>query len=94
MEGVQDNYAQKRKERKKLAIAISPKAEGNLSRLLGFGAHQTKFFSELCLPHIEINLSIVKDNSISCRLNDPACSNEDLSEKWVAKGCSSLNNHV
>ena len=33
----------KEKKKKKLAIAISPKAEGGLSRLLGFGAHQTMF---------------------------------------------------
>jgi hypothetical protein len=81
------------KERKKLAIYISSKAE-NLSRLLDFDPHQTKFFSELCLTNIEINMAIVKDHSISCRPNDPTCSNEDLSEKWPAKGCSSFNNHV
>ena len=67
---------------------------GNLSRLLVFGACQTKFFFELYLPNIEINLATVKDHSISCRPNDPACSNEDVSEKWAAKGCSSFNNHV
>jgi hypothetical protein len=84
----------KKKRKKEISYSYLSKAEGNLFRLLGFGAHQTKFFSKLCLPHIEINLAIVKDHSISCRPNDPACNNEDLSKKWVAKGCSSFNNHV
>jgi hypothetical protein len=83
----------KRKKRKKLAIAISPN-DGELVQIACLWCTPNKFFFELYLPNIEINLATVKDHSISCRPNDPACSNEDVSEKWAAKGCSSFNNHV
>lgn len=66
-------HKKEKKERKKLAMAISPKAEGTLSRLVGFGTDQNKSLTKLYLPNIEINLAIAKDHSISCRPNDPAC---------------------
>jgi hypothetical protein len=48
--------------------------------LLGFGAHQTKFLSELSLPSIEVKVVIVEDHFVSYSTNDPTYSNDDLSK--------------
>jgi hypothetical protein len=60
----------------------------------GFGANQAKFSLELSLPVIDINLSIVKNNSISCRPDHPAGSNDNFSKNVVVKIFSCLQNHI
>jgi hypothetical protein len=56
-----------------------------LSNWLGFGTHQTKFLFELSLPSIDINLTIIKNDSISCRSNHPTSCDENFSEQGVSK---------
>jgi len=77
-------------KRKTSRVTISPKAKSSLSDWLGFGAYQTKFFSEFPLPYVDVNLAIVKDHSISCSPNYPAGSDNYFSENCITEGFSVL----
>ena len=80
----------KSKRQKKSRVTISPKTKCSLSDWLGFGAYQTKFFSEFPLPYVDVNLAIVKDHSISCSPNYPAGSDNYFSENCITEGFSVL----
>jgi rubredoxin len=59
---------------------------------LGLGTHQTNFILELNLPSVDV--TIVKDDCISCCPYDPVGCYENFSEDSTAKVCSSLKNQI
>jgi len=61
---------------------------------LGFGAHQTNFLLEASLPNVDVDLSIIKDDSISCGPNNLAGSNDYFPKISITKVFSSLYNHI
>ena len=75
-------------------VAISPQTKWGLPVWLGFGAHQTKLLLEASLPNVDVDLSIVKDDSISCGPNNPAGSNDYFPKISITKVFSSLKNHI
>jgi len=83
-----------KRKRKALQIIISPKTKNGASSWFRFGAHQAKLIFELSLPLINIPLSIVKYDFISCSPNHPACCNDYFPEDDVIKICCCLQYHV
>jgi len=75
-------------------VAISPQTKWGLPVWLGFGAHQTKLLLEASLPNVDVDLSIVKDDSISCGPNNLAGSNDYFPKISITKVFSSLYNHI
>jgi len=62
--------------------------------LFSLGTHQAKLLSELQFPCVDINLSIVKYDSISSSPDHPTCSYEKFSKNGEAKVGSGYNHHV
>lgn len=75
-------------------IAISPQCEVSLSLLIGLDTHKVKLFFKSLFPKVDIDLSIIKNNSIASGPADPTCRYKDFSEDGTSKSCSSVNYHV
>jgi hypothetical protein len=75
-------------------IAISPNIKRTLPTGLGFDTHQAKFFFEFPFPNINIDLTIIKDNSISCSPDQPAGIDNNFSEDRTSKITSGFYHHI
>ena len=48
----------------------------------------------MSLPLVDVSLSIIKNNFVSCGPNHPTCRDDYFPEYDVVKVCSGLKNHV
>jgi len=80
----------KRKNSQITYIAVSPRTNGCLPSRLGLGTYQAKFILEVSLPFIDINSSIVKDDTVSCTLDYPTPYYKNFSKYGIIKISSSL----
>jgi hypothetical protein len=62
----------------------------NLSTCSGLGAHQAKFFFELPLPQVNVDLAIVKNHIIPSVPDYPAGSDSNFSEYSIVEISSCL----
>ena len=69
-------------------IAISPKTKRALPARLGFVCTQAKFIFKLPFPNIDVDLTIIEENSVSCGPYHPTGSDHYFDEDATTKSCS------